>query len=390
MANELVIKAINAALKGMASFCKFLSANDSGETGGHQSGILISVSAKAMLFTKEEMQNSHILKKTGRIKWQDDYTTNCTFTWYESKNELRITGFGRGLSPLRPEFTGALFVMVKDSAEEYQGYIFNTDEDIQEFLDSFGLTPAETNRPVEMNRVNPEVRERQAIDDFIAGLRDFPSSLEMSQAARLIQYQVYGKRLAITDPDNALLSWTEEEYRLFCAIEHNRYGNTVAQGFATVDDFIMLANQVLNRRKSRAGKSLEHHLSAIFDENQIQYTAQAVTEGNKKPDFLFPSEEAYHDMTFSIEKLCTLAAKTTCKDRWRQILNEADRLRDQHKYLCTMQQGISSAQMDEMQAEKVVLVVPKPYIKTYPRDRQERIWTVSHFVNYVKDMEGLR
>lgn len=390
MANELVIKAINAALKGMASFCKFLSANDSGETGGHQSGILISVSAKAMLFTKEEMQNSHILKKTGRIKWQDDYTTNCTFTWYESKNELRITGFGRGLSPLRPEFTGALFVMVKDSVEEYQGYIFNTDEDIQEFLDSFGLTPAETNRPVEMNRVNPEVRERQAIDDFIAGLRDFPSSLEMSQAARLIQYQVYGKRLAITDPDNALLSWTEEEYRLFCAIEHNRYGNTVAQGFATVDDFIMLANQVLNRRKSRAGKSLEHHLSAIFDENQIQYTAQAVTEGNKKPDFLFPSEEAYHDMTFSIEKLCTLAAKTTCKDRWRQILNEADRLRDQHKYLCTMQQGISSAQMDEMQAEKVVLVVPKPYIKTYPRDRQERIWTVSHFVNYVKDMEGLR
>ena len=44
-----------------------------------------------------------------------------------------------------------------------------------------------------------------------------------------------------------------------------------------MDDFIMLANQVLNRRKSRAGKSLEHHLSAIFDENRIEYSAQAVT-----------------------------------------------------------------------------------------------------------------
>ena len=191
MTNELVVKAIDAVLKGNDSFCKFLSANDSGETGGHQSGILISVSAKAMLFTDQEMRENHILKKTGTIKWQDDYTTSCTFTWYESKKELRITGFGRGLSPLRPEFTGALFVLVKDSSEEYQGYILNTDEDIQEFLDSFGLTPAETNRPIELNRVNPEIKEKNAIDAFIAGLKvDFPTSFEMSQAARMIQYEV--------------------------------------------------------------------------------------------------------------------------------------------------------------------------------------------------------
>lgn len=391
MTNDLVVKAIDAVLKGKDSFCKFLSANDSGETGGHQSGILISLSAKAMLFTNQQMRENHILKKNGTIRWQDDYSTSCTFTWYESKKELRITNFGRGRSPLRPEYTGALFVMVKDSEEDYQGFILNTDENIQEFLDSFGLTPAETNRPIEFSRVNPEVKEKNAIDSFIASLTvDFPSSFDMSQAARMIQFDVYrNRRLTITDPDSALLKWTEEEYRLFRAIEHDRYGGTVSRGFATVDDFIALANQVLNRRKSRAGKSLEHHLSAIFDENRIEYTAQGVTEGNKKPDFLFPSEEAYHDMTFSIEKLCTLAAKTTCKDRWRQILNEADRLRDEHKYLCTMQQGISAAQMDEMQAEKVILVVPKPYINAYPSDRRDRIWTISRFVGYVKEMEGI-
>lgn len=391
MTDDLVVKAIDAVLKGKDSFCKFLSANDSGETGGHQSGILISLSAKAMLFTDQQMRENHILKKNGTIRWQDDYSTSCTFTWYESKKELRITNFGRGRSPLRPEFTGALFVMVKDSEEDYQGFILNTDKDIQEFLDSFGLTPAETNRPIELSRVNPEVKEKNAIDAFIADLTvDFPSSFDMSQAARMIQFDVYqNRRLTITDPDSALLKWTEEEYRLFRVIEHDRYGGTVSRGFATVDDFIALANQVLNRRKSRAGKSLEHHLSAIFDENRIEYTAQGVTEGNKKPDFLFPSEEAYHDMTFSIEKLCTLAAKTTCKDRWRQILNEADRLRDEHKYLCTMQQGISAAQMDEMQAEKVILVVPKPYINAYPSDRRDRIWTISRFVGYVKEMEGI-
>ena len=161
------------------------------------------------------------------------------------------------------------------------------------------------------------------------------------------------------------------------------------KGFSSVDDFIVLANKVLNRRKSRAGKSLEHHLEAIFDGNEIQYTAQAVTEGKKKPDFLFPSEEAYHDMNFSIKNLCTLAAKTTCKDRWRQILNEANRLRDDNKYLCTMQQGITAAQMDEMQAEKVILVVPRQYHSAYPKDYRNRLWTLGRFVEFVKKMEGL-
>ena len=389
--SDLTTKAIGAVLNEDSSYCKFLSANDSGETGGHQSGILISKTAKAMLWTDEEMQKNHILKKYGNIRWQDDYETTCTFTWYESKNELRITGFGRGKSPLSPEYTGALFILVKNSEEEYQGYLLNTDGEIEQFLDAFGLTPAETNRPIEINRVNPKIREKNAIDSFIDSLKvDFPTSVEMSRAARLIQYDVYMNRpLAVKDPDTILLRWADQEYTLFRALEHARYGNIVADGFKSVDDFVIMANKVLNRRKSRAGKSLEHHLSAIFNENRIHYTAQAVTEGKKKPDFLFPSEEAYHDSTFSVEKLCTLAAKTTCKDRWRQILNEADRLRDENKYLCTMQQGISAAQMDEMQAEKVILVVPKAYHTAYPKDKRNQIWTIKMFLNYVKKMEGL-
>ena len=93
---------------------------------------------------------------------------------------------------------------------------------------------------------------------------------------------------------------------------------------------------------------------------------------------------------FSVEKLCVLASKTTCKDRWRQIINEADRLRDENKYLCTMQQGISTSQMDEMQSEKVILVVPRQYHSAYPKDRRDRIWSIGKFVNYVKELEGIR
>lgn len=391
MADNLSQIAIDSALKSKDVFVKFLSANDSGETGGHQSGVLLSKTAKHLFFTDKELEETHILKKPVRVKWQNDIITDSVFTWYESKGELRLTRFGRGFDLLRPEYTGALFVFSKKDEEDYDAFLLNTEDDIQNFLDAFGLTPAETNRPIELDRATPEAREKAALAEFAKGLQtDFPSSEEMSRMARLIQYRIYfNQDLTKTNPDKILLDWTEEEYRLFRFIEHLRYGATVANGFKSVDDFIVMANKVLNRRKSRAGKSLEHHLSAIFDENGIQYTPQGVTEGNKKPDFIFPSEEDYHNSSFEVERLCTLAAKTTCKDRWRQVLNEADRLRDRNKYLCTMQQGISSAQMDEMEAERVILVVPKAYISTYPRDKQHRIWTIKKFVDYVREMEGL-
>lgn len=274
--------------------------------------------------------------------------------------------------------------------ENYKGYILNTEDEINEFLSAFGLTPPETNRLIESSRTDASLREQDAIDAFISSLTvDFPSSCEMSSAARMITYASrINRSLTVTDPDKAILQWTDLEYKLFRALEQARYGQVVANGFPTVDDFVALANQVLNRRKSRAGKSLEHHLAAVFDENQIQYTAQAVTEGNKRPDFIFPSETAYHDFSFPVSKLTSLAAKTTCKDRWRQILNEADRLRDGRKYLCTLQQGISAMQMDEMESEKVTLVVPKAYISTYPRDKQDRIWSLHKFVEYVKEQQN--
>ena len=389
---DMSLKAVNASLSGMSSFCKFLTANDTGKTGGHQSGYLISKSASEMIFPSQMLLKSQILKKYIRIQWQDDFITNSCFTWYGSKNELRITRFGKDFPFYHPVFTGALFVLVKLNEEEYKAYILNTDDDINQFLDTFGLTPAETNRPIDFTKTDQELREKAEIDNFIKTLcTDFPTSEEMSaEARRIIKITLVKPRMVADkpfDPDKMLLDWTEEEYVLFQAIERYRYGSVIKKGFKSVDEFVVLANQVLNRRKSRAGKSLEHHLAAIFDQNRIRYTAQGVTEGNKKPDFVFPSIEDYHNILFSVDKLCTLAAKTTCKDRWRQVLNEADRMRDRNKYLCTLQRGISEEQMDEMKAEKVILVVPASYIRDYPVSKRSDIWTISDFIHYVKKME---
>lgn len=383
-------QAIQSVLNSRQAYCKFLSANDSGATGGHQSGILISKSAKDMMFT-QALGNENILKRTVEIQWQNDLRTESSFTYYSSKNELRITKFGRSFPFLNPEQTGALFVFTRQSADQYSAFFLETEDDIEQFLSAFGIGPTETNHMIDTSAVLPETQERIAIQEFIDTLTvDFPLSDVMSAAARDIQNRVYNHLEYIrTNPDRKIIEWTNTEYALFRAIEHARYGDKISHGFTSVDEFITMANMVLNRRKSRAGKSLEHHLSAIFDGNNIQYTAQSVTEGNKKPDFLFPSQAAYHNATFPTDKLISLAAKTTCKDRWRQVINEADRLRGLPKYLCTLQQGISPAQMDEMQAENVILVVPRLYIASYPADRRDRIWTVTKFVDYVREVESL-
>lgn len=383
-------QAIKSVLNSEKGFCKFLSANDTGATGGHQSGILISKSAVEMLFSRQDLAQAGIPKRTIKIKWQDDFETESCFTYYESKNELRITRFGRRFPFLNSEQTGALFVFTKQTDIDYSGYFLETDDEIEEFLDTFGISPTETNSLIDVQRMSAETQEKLSIQKFINDLDvDFPASDVMSAASRAIEEKAYGHIEYIrSNPDAKLISWTNMEYTLFRALEYVRYGEIITKGFQSVDEFVRVANVVLNRRKSRAGKSLEHHLSAIFDGNGVEYSSQAVTEGNKKPDFLFPSQEAYHDYGFSVDYIVSLAAKTTCKDRWRQILNEADRLRDKPKYLCTLQQGISGAQMDEMQAGNVILVVPKPYIETYPKDRRDRIWTLGRFVQYVKMIEG--
>ena len=45
-------RAIQAVSRGNLSYCKFLSANDTGETGAHQSGIYIAKNAVPILFDK--------------------------------------------------------------------------------------------------------------------------------------------------------------------------------------------------------------------------------------------------------------------------------------------------------------------------------------------------
>jgi hypothetical protein len=114
----------------------------------------------------------------------------------------------------------------------------------------------------------------------------------------------------------------------------------------------------------------------------IDFQYQIESESGKKPDFLFPNGAAYKNENFSSDKLRMLAVKTTCKDRWRQILNEAARIPQKH--LLTLQKGVSVNQFREMQEANVCLIVPEPLISYYPEAVRPHLQTLEDFIREVR------
>lgn len=207
----------------------------------------------------------------------------------------------------------------------------------------------------------------------------FPPTKRFSAFAR----KSLGSHIAAEDdPDLALEEWMKHEERLFRALEKAIVEVRLKEGFTAVDEFVSYSLSVQNRRKSRVGHALENHLEAVFKAHLIPYERGAKTEGNSKPDFLFPGGKEYRAHVLGAPPLQMLAAKSTCKDRWRQVLTEAAKIPKKH--LFTLETAISENQTDEMSAHLVQLVVPPSVAKTYTPAQQSRLLNFRQFLAVVK------
>lgn len=385
---DLVLKSVQAVREGDLAFCKFITANDTGATGGHQSGFHIHKNAYPLFFDSAGEKGIN-KDKSVKIKWQDTFETEsrCIYYGVGTRNEYRLTRFGKGFPFLREEHIGDLLVLVKKDSDFYEAFVLSADEDIETFFSLIGISSLETNKLIyKISHPSPEQQMQALFEEYIRRLReDFPSSFALAKTAREICEKVFGLKGHV-NPDEQLLRFISCEYELFKTIENLRYADQVKTPFQDVESLILFANSILNRRKSRAGFSLEHHLSAIFSSHALEFGYQVVTEGNKTADFIFPGARQYHDNLFNPTGLIFLASKTTCKDRWRQILNEANRI--PRKHLFTLQQGISSNQLQEMRTEGVALVVPKPYIVSFPANFRDDILTLGGFIQMVKTKQA--
>jgi hypothetical protein len=208
----------------------------------------------------------------------------------------------------------------------------------------------------------------------------FPSGLELVQKAIELRPDMG------LNPDQRLMRRRDCEYEIFLSVERAVELPRLAAGFTTIDEFVERAHSILQRRKSRAGRSLELHTRQIFIEERLKegedFSYQPESEPNKSPDFLFPSEAAYKDASYPSGKLRMLAVKTTCKDRWRQVVKEADRIPNKH--LLTLQEGVSENQFKEMVDFGVQLVVPGKLTDSFPKSVRPHLQTFESFIADVR------
>lgn len=205
----------------------------------------------------------------------------------------------------------------------------------------------------------------------------FPKTKEFSALAR----EIAGDFSDFNTVDKAIIKWWDTEEAMFRQLEGALIDDKLSRGFEDAEDFLGFSQTIRQRRNSRAGSALENHLAHLFNEKGVKYSWEPKTENNKKPDFLFPSIDDYKNKSFPPDRLTMLGVKTTCKDRWRQVLTEADRIPEKH--LFTLQPKISSNQTSEMMEARLQLVIPESIHSTYTNDQCKWLWDFETFIEHV-------
>jgi|APTNR8051073442_1049403.scaffolds.fasta_scaffold08461_4 hypothetical protein len=383
-------------------YVKRLAANDTLASGAHQAGPYIPKDFLFDVFPSLNKQEEKNPDKHFELRI-DSHTDvrEVRAVWYNNKfrggtrNETRLTNFGGGNSPLLdPDSTGSLAVFAFHRASNGDAsicHVWVCDHEVEADLVEERIGPVEPGKwriwSIDESERGlffaPPVRSSCWLEPHEIPplwLTGFPSAAEIIRKTIELRSS-HGKT-----PDVRLMQRRECEFEIFRSVERAIELPAIQNGFTTVDDFIARAQTILQRRKARSGRSLELHTREIFIEEQLRegedFSHQPESESGKRPDFLFPSQTAYQDSAFPAKRLRMLAVKTTCKDRWRQILNEASRI--ERKHLLTLQEGVSEGQFREMSEAGVQLVVPAQLRNAYPGTVQQHLQTLESFIGDVR------
>jgi hypothetical protein len=236
--------------------------------------------------------------------------------------------------------------------------------------------------------IEPEITDVDVLDEIVSRFKgEFPSTREFSDLARKTCKLVD----PIEDPDSAIEKWLAHEEAMFRRLELQGIRERLRKGFIGSDDvdvegFLKFSLSVQNKRKSRMGLSFEHHLEALFHANNLKFSRHCTTENGQKPDFIFPSIGLYNQLVGPNEQLYMLAVKSTCKDRWRQVLPEAEKI--PLKHLATLEPSISEQQTDQMIAFGVQLVVPRSVALSYSNQQKDWLWSFADFISELKSSQS--
>lgn len=386
-------------------YVKRLSGNDTLANGTHQAGPYVPKDLLFEVFPELDQDklnpevwfdlsiDSHADQRRVRAVWYNNKLHGGT------RNETRLTNFGgRSSALLDPENTGALvvFAFVRTSGRPaYRCHVWVCHNEAEEDSVECQVGPVDPGqgliRLAGSDAVSPFPAPIQRGSCWLERSEIPPAWLEQFPSGEdIVKKSVELQPARSLPPDKRLMKRRECEFDVFRSLEEAKELPEIMQHktFTDINQFLKLAQSILQRRKTRSGRSLELHTRIIFTESGLSegrdFTYQPHTEEGRRPDFVFPSEEAYRDPNFPQSSLRMLAVKTTCKDRWRQILNEAARI--ERKHLLTLQEGLSEQQFKEMVESCVQLVVPTPLHKKLSTRIRSQVMTLEQFIGETRHL----
>jgi len=339
-----------------------------------------------------------VLSADSSVTWYDarrNHPTRSEYRLYYPTTIMSdLAGIGDSLFiARRADGTLMMIVAVAETTVERQlRWLFDLQGNDDEAFSSHAISEqAELDFPVRivLDELGIDIEEPEAdqLDRWLGIFNGvMPTTAIFSEFARSTVPDVNAQ----DDPDAALVTWLGQEEKLFRRMERHRITGRLSAGFVDngevdVEGFLSFSLSVQNSRKSRAGQAFENHIAAVLSAHGVRYERGKRTENRSKPDFLFPGIAEYRDCSFPDSGLTMLGAKTTCKDRWRQVLTEAARIPQKH--LVTVEPSISENQTDEMRARDLQLVVPVRVARTYLPSQRSWLMSVSEFVELVKSRE---
>ena len=299
MASPLAERAVADCITHDKALLKFISANDAGATGSHQCGFYLPVGVHEMYTVHPPVKGTNE-KHPIEITWEDGRTTNSMVTWYgKAKSEYRLTCFGRDFPFLTPDLVGALFVLIPKSVDSFLAYVFDTHDDIEHVQTALGTEVIDAWGVYDGSNFSEESDEeclRRMFGEFASQVTEFPSGQVFSDYTWVALNECVNQ-FADKTPDQQLIRLVQEEYRMFQLAERKICEPQIHRMFATVDEFLKNASSIMNRRKSRAGRSLENHVQRVFERAGVPHEMRP-RQIDGKPDLIVPSEQAYFDDSY--------------------------------------------------------------------------------------------
>ncbi|WP_153111196.1 type II restriction endonuclease [Propionivibrio limicola] len=386
--------------KSSQVFIKKLSRNDCGwaedPENGHQSGVYIPSEIRQSGFFPElrnlNREKPHIFESPLPTIWPSSgETKESKLKHYSNKgSEMHFTGVPKEefayLTPasllvggvLEKSISGCFqyWFLTVDSASEIAELLetsFNLDADFH-----FGLFS-----PSDVLRVQKDETE-QLIDElldaikagqleqFVARVAAMPSSEMLARQAQQSYMTSNGLEsldpYRLKKPGDALMKISRDiEFSLYKSAEMRFRAaeviriittggsdivSSIVHNFRELDALFLSASQ---QRKSRAGRSFEHHISKLLGDGGISFEAQAVT-GGRRPDFVMPNVVTLQKTDRTYDEALILSAKTTLRERWKQVGLEKFRCT---LFLATVDDRVSASAISDMESHGIHLVVPE-------------------------------